>query len=421
MRALLTAALVLWSAHASAQYISSTVQGGLSPSTVLPNGTTATTQPAGDNSTKVATTAYVDAEQRALFCSGSDGAVTISSGTTTLTRDMCYSSLTLNGTGVLATAEYRIFISGTLDISAAQAGSIINQAAVNGNNAVGAAGGAVSNPPTSHTLAATTAGTLGGAGTTITGGNGTAGTNVTFSNGGAGAVGGVGGAGGSAAGTAGSQGTIAVPLSLPQPTLSFVFPASATVPVPVAASTGSTGGGGGGGDAVNAGGGGGGGARGGGSIAIYALTIARGSNTNVGIISVVGGTGGAGAAGVAGTAGGGGGGGGASGGWVYIVCNALTGSVIPNAIDISGNTGGTGGNSPATNVGGTGGTGGAAGGAQMLVLSQTGATTGITNGGTLSASGFNATTFSTAGSAAVTATTTAGTIGGAGATLKVGL
>ena len=61
------------------------------------------------------------ATQISLFGTGADGNVTISSGTTTLTRDMLYNNLTLSGTGKINTAGFKIFVSGTLDISAAGA------------------------------------------------------------------------------------------------------------------------------------------------------------------------------------------------------------------------------------------------------------------------------------------------------------
>ena len=60
-----------------------------------------------------------------LFGDGSDGDVTISSGTTTLTRDMAYDDLTISGTGSLACAGYTIRVKGTLDISSAPAGAIV--------------------------------------------------------------------------------------------------------------------------------------------------------------------------------------------------------------------------------------------------------------------------------------------------------
>src|SRR5258708_7049394 len=40
------------------------------------------------------------------FGDGSDGTVTISSGTTTLARDMYYNNLTINGSGALVTNGY---------------------------------------------------------------------------------------------------------------------------------------------------------------------------------------------------------------------------------------------------------------------------------------------------------------------------
>lgn len=106
---------------------------------------------------------------------------------------------------------------------------------------------------------------------------------------------------------------------------------------------------------------------------------------------------------------------------VYIVYETLTGSVIANGIDVSGGTGGSGGNSPATNKGGTGGTGGASGAVEAIQLGVQTNSTSVANGGTVSGFGWGATVVNQAGSAAVTATTTAGTVGGAGATLKVGL
>ena len=52
-----------------------------------------------------------------LFGDGSDGDVTIS-GSTTLTRDMYYNDLTIESTGTLTTAGFRVFVKGTLQIDA---------------------------------------------------------------------------------------------------------------------------------------------------------------------------------------------------------------------------------------------------------------------------------------------------------------
>jgi hypothetical protein len=62
------------------------------------------------------------------FGTGADGSVTISSDTT-LSKDMYYSDLTVNNTKSLNTANYRIFVSGTLTVN----GTIKNNG-TNGNN-----------------------------------------------------------------------------------------------------------------------------------------------------------------------------------------------------------------------------------------------------------------------------------------------
>jgi hypothetical protein len=50
-----------------------------------------------------------------IFGTGLDGSVTIANGTTTyLTRDMYYSSLTVNSGGTLFTNGFRVFVQGTL-------------------------------------------------------------------------------------------------------------------------------------------------------------------------------------------------------------------------------------------------------------------------------------------------------------------
>jgi hypothetical protein len=77
-----------------------------------------------------------------IFGDGSDGAVTISSGTTTLTRDYYYTNLTINGTGKIAVNGWRVFCSGTLDLTAAGA-SAINANGGDGANAIGLTGGDV--------------------------------------------------------------------------------------------------------------------------------------------------------------------------------------------------------------------------------------------------------------------------------------
>ena len=68
-----------------------TITVGLSASSTLADGVTATTQSAGDNSTKVATTAYVDAVSV-------DDNLTVSDGSTSTTVDLDTQSLTIAGT-----------------------------------------------------------------------------------------------------------------------------------------------------------------------------------------------------------------------------------------------------------------------------------------------------------------------------------
>ena len=267
----------------------------------------------------------------------SDGNATISSGTTTLTRDMFYNSLTLSGTGVLNTAGYRVYVCSTLDISAAQSGAIIR----NGNNGSGLTAGA-----------ALTTNYLGGSGAGGAGGNGGVGS--------AGSAGGNGGgvtnvAGSSGDGNAGGAGASNAFSGVPYPTLpaGLSIANSGVINYP----TGGAGGGGGGGaTSGGAGAGGGGGGSGGGVMVIAANTIARGTNSNTSIIQVKGGNG---AAGGGSAANGGGGGAGGGGGWFILTYQQLTGSTITNAIDLSGGTGGNGG--AGTTAGGNGGAAGDSG------------------------------------------------------------
>jgi hypothetical protein len=55
---------------------------------------------------------------------GSDGNVSLSSGITTLTRNMFYNNLTLSGTAKIHTSGFKIYVKDTLDITAAAAGAI---------------------------------------------------------------------------------------------------------------------------------------------------------------------------------------------------------------------------------------------------------------------------------------------------------
>jgi hypothetical protein len=381
---------------------------------LLVSGTTfAQTPPYGPGPAPVAVGAFAT-----LFGTGADGNVSISSGTTTLTRDMHYSSLTLSGTGKIVTNGWRVFVSGTLDISAAGA-SAINLDGIAGNNATGGNGGASVATGVGVNYAANgsvpqwsdqnnvTGG--GGGGSTAAGGAGAA-SYSSFANdvynGGNGAIGGVGGAGSSAGGAAGAGSAIlaySFQLSTPgQLLLSYTSNQSGGGTLVRPGQFGG-GGGGGGGDGTNAGGGGGSSGRPGGTVDIFVNVIARGTNSTAGIISAKAGTSGNGAAGGAGNVGGGAGAGGSGGGFIRITAGTLTGTQITNAVNVSGATGGNGGNGQGTGKGGNGGGGGNGGNYQLLVLNPPSFTVGA----------FNAA--ATAGGTTATAT---GASGGAGATTQ---
>lgn len=344
-----------------------------------------------------------------LFGTGVDGTPATINGNTNLSRDMCYTNLTIGATGSLRTNGWRVFVSGTLDISAAGPNAIV-RLKVNGNSATTALGAsAVGAIPGNFTVGGGSIAGNGGTGNTTTGTAATAGTvyPVAMGDGGASGVGGAGTSVGGASALGGVATVTGARAQLSLPTVNLTCGQNNAAPSGnVAGGLGGGGGGPGGGDGTGAGGGGGSGGAGSGVVAIYARTIARGSNTNVGIISAQGGNGGNGANAVGANAGGGAGGGGGGGGYVYIVCEQLTGSTIANCIDVSGGAGGTGGNGQGTGKGGNGGNGGNGGAANVIVLKPNAVTV----------SSFNA-----AGTAGSTTSTTTGATGGAGAVVQMNL
>lgn len=290
----------------------------------------------------------------ASFGDGSDGAVTISSGTTTLTRDMYYANLTLSGTGVLNTAGWRVFVSGTLDISAAAAGAIICNGPSGNAGTSSTAGAAVSATfSTSWALAQTSGAAASGA---------SAGGATTSAQ----CLGGLGGVGGQGSGSylggaANGAQVVQRVAPLPSPYL--------TTPPYTAGNSGS-----GGGSTTSGMNNAGSGGVGAGIILIFARTINRGASTAVGAITANGGVGGAAYQGSAGNAGAGGGGGG-GGGFVVFIFLYLTGSSASGAITANGGTGGLG----YTNGSGAGRGGqGGFGGVIMLVNLNTGVITTVT-------------------------------------------
>lgn len=335
-----------------------------------------------------------------FFGDGSDGALNISSGTTVLQRDQFYSSLTISGTAQLNPNGFRIFVSGTLDLTSAPANAIsltIN----NGGNASGATGGSAGTALTSGTVGGTngsaTAGTNGGTGT---GTQSTAATTNTACLGGSNGTSGSGGANatqvaGRAALTRTQNSFYRIDHQILRGVIIFTGGLCGSGGTSGTGTTGNTSGAGGGGGASS------------GVICIFANTISRGSSTSTSSIAAIGGAGGNGSSSTAATnAGGGGGGGGSGGGCVILFYGSLTGSTATNCIDVSGGAGGAGGNGVVYRGGG-GGQGGSAGRVLLFnVASGTIAETDATN---------------TAGSTPTVPTTTTGTNGTAGATLRVNL
>lgn len=269
-----------------------------------------------------------------VISDGSDGTATISSGTTTLTRDMYYQTLSVNGTGILATAGYKVFVKATCTVNGTSGAAIQNKGGngANASGATGGAGGAVAG--TGSTTAASIGGGAGGNGGTAGNGvAGTAGTTTTFNlNAVAGAAGGNGGAGGGGGipggGGAGGVTTSAAGIALRDlvtASLPFLF-TSATAVQRANVTPGSGGGGGGGGNNGPGGGGGGAGASGG-HLYLACQTLVL---TGTGCINVNGGTGGNGANNTGVGGGGGGGGAGGNGGiaTVFYLTKTGTGTII---------------------------------------------------------------------------------------------
>lgn len=288
---------------------------------------------------------------------GSDGNVVISSGTTTLTKDMYYNNLTLNGTGSINTNNFKIFIAGVLDITAAPAGAIQNNGLA-GNAASASTPGAALSALTANTLGVAGLGGVGAASSTAVGVTGTAGVSPTVGNGGTSGQGGAGGTNGTNLGGAAKAG-VAATLPFPIRRWETEFLKGITlIGGGVSGSSGASGGG----DGTNSSGAGGGGGNGGGVIAIFARTILRGPNTALGAIQSNGGNGGAGGTPTTGICGGGGGAGGAGGGWIFIAFEKLAGSKSTQSIQANGGSGAVGGAGIGSGaIGGQGGNGGVPG------------------------------------------------------------
>jgi hypothetical protein len=345
-----------------------------------------------------------------FFGDGSDGNVTVN-GATTLTRDMYYANLTIAAGAALNTAGFRIFVAGTLDLTAAPAGGIQCNGGAGGaaaSTSSGGTGGAVG-ASTGSVTQGSDAGDSGNAGAT---GNGAAGGNqgATHSNGGGVAASGAGGAGASGSGGTAGPAASTTPYGLapgPWPLLPQASITSANSYFgwnngglqPRDSHKGATGGSGGG-DGTNRGGacGGGGGAAG--SFAIFANIVNRGAGTAAAAIQSRGGSAGAGFAPTTGNCGGAGGSSGAGGGWIVVFFGTLAGATATNCIDVTGGNGSAGTSGVGTGSGGDGGGSGQSGKVHLVNLSngtisissQNAAVSGSAHSGLAGGSGANATT-----------------------------
>ena len=356
---------------------------------------TAPTAISGTNTTQIATTAFVQnmaiqsASLIAIFGDGGNGAATIT-GPLSLGEDTYYTDLTVSGAGSINLNGYRLFVSGTLNLSNAGANAIYNNGLTGNSGTVGAQAGVrgglgvtVSGYGAGNTgIALSGAGGAGGVANTNNATAGAAPTTIAAATrhnaGGPGGAGGLGGASlfTGAVGGAG-QATLTSPSAFYLRTLnygttnSFIQRAiinQGAIPfqyLTVDTVGGRHGGGGGGGSssAVANGKSGGSGGSGGGIAFIYARQIIVGASTNAAAISARGGNGGNGGTSSFNGQAGGGGGGGGGGGYVYLVYGTITGGSY-TFVTADGGVGGAGsiGNPPApsgtTGIGGTGGTGG---------------------------------------------------------------
>ncbi len=290
----------------------------------ITTGNTRTLTVPDDNGTIAFTKNYV--ENDLILGDGSDGALS-TSGNVTLTRNMFYSSLTVNSGHTIFTAGFKIFCTGTVNVAA---GGFIDRS---GNAGSGVTAGAAL---ASAILGGSAAGGAGGGGGNDSAGDpGSAGGSAN-GEGGNGAAGGDGGDSdvSNSGGTAGAAGTVTVKKVRHLTSDFFVYTGTTLIQ----GGAGGSGGGGGAGDPVEDGGSGGGGGSGAGIIAIYANIILIG-----GTISAIGGAGAAGGSGDA-ASGGGGGGAGGGGGYVYLVYKTLTNNGTLSVAGGAGGAAGVGGN-----------------------------------------------------------------------------
>lgn len=283
---------------------------------------------------------------------GSDGNVTITNSTTTLSRDMYYQNLTLTN-GAIITGNWRIFVNGTISGNGniVQNGSAGSAGGGNTANNFGPGGAAINGY---FTTPAGANGGTGGSGPGA-GNNGSVGystisslaTTTMASPGGAGSA-----AGASAGGGAGSMGTATTTTTRFGKIASNTYDGIDITTQNSGPAGGGGGGGGGGNSSGNLGGGGGGAGGTGGFVYIIAKNVTATLN-----LTAIGGGGGAGGPGSGTALGNGGGGAGGNGGIIVLVSGNNPSTITVNNIGGSGGGAGTGGTNIAT--AGTAGLGGA--------------------------------------------------------------
>lgn len=284
-----------------------------------------------------------------FYGDGSDGDLVLSAGTTNLTRDMFYNSVTISGSAVINTSGFTIFCKGTFNKSGATS-SVQNNGAVGGAASGQTAGvPGVASPGVS--LGGSTAGGAGGLGGNNSGigAVGVSSPSVT----GYGALGGNGGQGGqnAAAAVGAVGGTSSAYVYYPERVVRVTHDIITGFKL---AGQGGSGGGGGRSSGLAQAGGGGAGGSGGGVVSIFCKTFIDTSTLG---IRALGGAGGNGGNAPSGTGGGGGGGAGGGGGFVYIIGLDVT----LGPISVAGGTFGTGGTGLGGGATGASGTAGSTG------------------------------------------------------------
>jgi len=331
-----------------------------------------------------------------IIGSGHDGALTVSSGLTTLTRDANYTNVTPTGTAQIAVADYRLFWNGVLDTTGAPSSCVTS----NGPDGIAAVADVAGTAPLGapfNTMGGSTPGLAGVAGTTGVGGSPPA-TVQQLANGGAAGPSGAGGLGSSGAGGTFRSGNNPLGVTPQYRWVDNFYRVTSSGIQIVGGGCSGPGGGAGAGDGTNKGGGSGSAASGAGTLYCSGNVLARNTTTGAGAFQAKGGRGGNGGSAAAGNCGGGAAAPGGGGGSAFIAYVGLSGAPKTGLIDVSGGDGGNGGNGIGTGRGGQGGCGSANGRCLTLNLT-TGTPAELAPGVVASSATTPATTAGSAGTA----------------------